>query len=47
MAKMTKQLDLLSYDDANSLEEIKRIGNENNRRMQDAYRRTYNDILWK
>ena len=47
MAKMTKLLDLLSYSDANSLEEIKRILNENNRRLQDAYKNTYNDIMWK
>ena len=47
MAKMIKQLDLLSYDGANSLEDIKRILNENNRRLQDAYKNTYNDILNK
>ena len=47
MSRMTKLLDLLSYSDANSLEEIKRIANENNRRLQDAYKNTYNDILNK
>lgn len=47
MSKMAKQLDLLPYDGANSLEEIKRIANENNRRLQDAYISMYNDIMWK
>jgi len=47
MAKMTKQLDLLSFSDANGLEEIKQILNENNRRLQDAYRNISDAILFK
>ena len=47
MAKMAKQLELHDYSDANSLEEIKQIANENNRRMQEAYLQIRNDINFK
>jgi len=47
MAKMAKQLDLLPYSTANSLEDIKRIADENNRRLQDAYRNINDAVLFK
>ena len=47
MSKMTKQLDLLDYSSAKTVEDMVKIANENNRRLQDAYKKIYNDILWK
>jgi len=44
MAKMTKQLDLLDYSGAKTITDIIEIANENNRRLQDAYRAIRNDI---
>jgi len=47
MAQMAKQLDLLDFSTAKDFEELKKILNENNRRLQDAYRAIHNDIFWK
>lgn len=47
MSMMSKQLDLMDYSQAKNLEDLKKILNENNRRLQDAYRRIHNDINWK
>jgi hypothetical protein len=47
MAKMKRQLDLLDYSGATSLEEVIQIANENNRRMQEAYLHIHNDINHK
>jgi hypothetical protein len=47
MSQMQKQLDLLDYFQARDLEELKKILNENNRRLQAAYLHTRNDINFK
>jgi len=47
MPQMVKQLDLLDYSTAKSLNDVIKIANENNRRIQDAYRKIHNDINWK
>lgn len=44
---MAKQLDLLDYSTAKDFEEFMKIANENNRRMQVAYRHIYNDNYYK
>ena len=47
MPQMAKQLDLLDYSTAKSLNDVIKIANENNRRIQDAYRKIHNDSLYK
>jgi hypothetical protein len=47
MPKMVKQLDLLDYTGAKSLDEIIQILNENNRRIQKAYLNILNDVNHK
>lgn len=47
MRMMKKQLDLLDYSKAKNIDDIIRIGNENNRRTQKAYEAIYNDVLFK
>ena len=44
---MPAMLDLKDYSTAKSLEDVKRIAGENNRKIQDAYKRIHNDINFK
>lgn len=47
MAKMAKKIDLLPFDGAKNIDDIIRIGNENNRRIQDYLINMFNAILFK
>lgn len=47
MALMPKTLELQDYSKAKTFEELKRIANDNNRRIKEAYKKIRNDINFK
>jgi len=47
MAKMPKELSVVDFNNAKTVDDLKRLLDKQNKILQEVYRRIHNDINWK